>query len=190
MTNVSIAQFPPRQTRPYKMTPEQMLCWVFQQTVTVDTLLPNSPCHEWTGSSNNAGYGAVGWRNSMRLVHRLVYALTHGVEYEDIPRKTAILHKCGNRACVRLSHLEAGTQQYNDKAALAANLRRIADGTHNLLGSNHPRSKLTEDDIPVIRARLAKRDRQVSIAADFGVSTSSISNIKTGRTWRHIGDAQ
>jgi group I intron endonuclease len=46
--------------------------------------------------------------------------------------------------------------------------------------------KLTAGDIPPIRARIAAREPMPSIAADYGVKTASISDIKHGRSWRHV----
>jgi hypothetical protein len=48
------------------------------------------------------------------------------------------------------------------------------------------RSKLTEEDIPGIRERIAKGDMLKDIAADYGVSSTTISAIKSGGTWSYI----
>ena len=175
-----------RTPRPYKMTPFQMHKWMRAQTVKTQSGSSTTYCLEWTGSLSNKGYGIVFWQGKSVLAHRLMYALEKGIPYAGIPIKTSVLHKCKNRGCVRSSHLEVGTQKYNNEAALAANKDRVANGTHFLLGSSHPLAKLTEADIPVIRARLAKGDNQKDIAQDYGVSHPAISGVKTGRTWRHI----
>ena len=57
---------------------------------------------------------------------------------------------------------------------------------HQVRGSQHGLSKLTEDDIPKIRARLANGEVQRVIALDYGVHQVTISRIKTGKDWSHI----
>ena len=194
MTTDSISHPTPSKTRrayrPYNMTARQMLGWMLGRTVQTNSGLTTTQCWEWQGALTSKGYACANWKGINVVAHRLVWAISNEVPYDSIPIKTAILHMCRNRACIRPAHLKSGRQKYNDKAALAANKRRVADGTHNLLGSRHPLAKLTEDDIPIIRARLAKGDCQKDIARDFGVSAPAISGVKTGRTWRHIGDAQ
>jgi len=54
------------------------------------------------------------------------------------------------------------------------------------VGSGHKRSKLKEADIRSIRELRAKGRTSQEIADRFGVSTSSIFQILTGKTWRHV----
>lgn len=53
-------------------------------------------------------------------------------------------------------------------------------------GERSGRARLTDADIPVIRARLARGDTHTAIARDYGVSITAISFIKRHRTWRHV----
>jgi len=46
--------------------------------------------------------------------------------------------------------------------------------------------KLTAEQIPEIRRRIAAGESMPSIAAAFGVKPASISDIKHGRSWRHV----
>ncbi len=46
--------------------------------------------------------------------------------------------------------------------------------------------KLTAGQIPEIRGRIAAGESMPSIAARFGVKPASISDIKHGRSWRHV----
>lgn len=54
------------------------------------------------------------------------------------------------------------------------------------IGSKHGLSKLTEEDIPVIRRRLKNGEVQRIIALDYGVHQVTISRIKTGKDWSHV----
>ena len=53
-------------------------------------------------------------------------------------------------------------------------------------GGVHPRSKLVEQDIHAIRLRLANGETCRQIARDYGVSGTTIANIRHGRTWKHV----
>jgi hypothetical protein len=52
-----------------------------------------------------------------------------------------------------------------------------------LCGSRHPQAHLSESDVNCIRA---SERRQVDLAELFRVSQTTISDIKRGRTWRHL----
>ncbi len=70
------------------------------------------PCHVWTGSKNELGYGQLGLsanetENGKRrpvLAHRVSFFLMHG----RWPQPHA-LQTCRNHSCVRLEHLIEGT---------------------------------------------------------------------------------
>jgi hypothetical protein len=51
--------------------------------------------------------------------------------------------------------------------------------------SNH-RSKLTEDDVRLIRALGDHRVPQRVIAAKFEVSKTAVEAVLTGKSWRHV----
>jgi len=48
-------------------------------------------------------------------------------------------------------------------------------------------SRLREAQIPEIRRRLHQGDSINAVAKAFGVSSTSISAIKQGKVWRHVG---
>jgi len=52
-------------------------------------------------------------------------------------------------------------------------------------GSRHGMSKLSDADVRRIRALRGKR-RQADIAVSFGISQSEVSDIQTGKRWRHV----
>lgn len=47
-------------------------------------------------------------------------------------------------------------------------------------------SKLRPEDIPVILARLAAREKAAAIAEDYGVTRQAIADIGKRKTWAHI----
>jgi len=53
-------------------------------------------------------------------------------------------------------------------------------------GELHSNTSMTDKDVLYIKARLALEHRQSDIAADYGVSPTTISRIKRGVTWTHV----
>jgi predicted DNA-binding protein (UPF0251 family) len=53
-------------------------------------------------------------------------------------------------------------------------------------GERHPRAKLTEDDVRLIRALGAEGMTQRGLAAKFEVSKHAIEAILTRQSWRHV----
>lgn len=53
-------------------------------------------------------------------------------------------------------------------------------------GSRHGMAKLTEADIPTIRSLCAGGLSQREIALRYGVSTSTVMRLATGKTWTHV----
>jgi len=65
---------------------------------------------------------------------------------------------------------------------------KVAHGTV-VCGSKQGLSKLTEAEVAVIKSRLAEGATLSSIADDYGVHFTAISQIKRGLTWRHVAAA-
>ncbi len=88
-------------------------------------------------------------------------------------------HTCNVRACVNPEHLLSGTRQDNA-------LDRYEQGTAPV-GERAPNARLTEQAVREVH-RLASSMTQIRIAEQFGVSSTTISNILNGVTWRHVYD--
>jgi hypothetical protein len=71
-------------------------------------------------------------------------------------------------------------------ATQAANIRQGVEAGRHVRGERQHLAKLTADSVRAIRERLAAGESLGAIAHDYGMSIATISQIKTGRTWRHL----
>lgn len=81
-------------------------------------------CWEWTGSTNNHGYGRLFWASprTTRAAHRISWELCNG----PIPDGMHVCHHCDNRKCVRPDHLFLGDDAANMlDARLKGRLRKV-----------------------------------------------------------------
>lgn len=141
-----------------------------------------SACWNWSGTTNGVGYGTVyagrrEGRSRMLLAHRVSFSLHHGT----IPDGHVVCHGCDNPSCVNPAHLFAGTHADNT----ADMIRKGRMRTGRIRGEKQPRAKLTEADVRSIRAELGRASMKV-IASRYGVSTSLIGAIATGKNWAHV----
>ena len=136
-----------------------------------------SNCIEHDGCITSNGYGKVGTRKyGTRVAHRVAWIEANG----EIPEGMVVMHKCDNRKCVNLDHLQLGTQKDNIQDMFSKG-REVRYG-----GDSHWNSKLTSEDIPRVRDMLRLGVTQARIAEWFGVTRSTISDIKTGKRWSNI----
>jgi hypothetical protein len=134
-------------------------------------------CWEWTGGVDNDGYGRIsGQVDGVRYqkAHRVAWVLHN---QQPIPANMVVCHSCDNRRCVNPAHLWLGTQEENQ-------LDKIGKGRHiTVRGEAHPEAKLTEDQV---RAILADARTHTEIAYDYGIKASTVSSIKTRKSWAHL----
>ena len=122
------------------------------------------------------GYGQFNARNGrIMTAHRFSYQLHKG----EIPDGLFVCHTCDNRACVNPDHLWLGTCAEN-----LADMRRkgravIADRK----GEANGQCKITEGDAMLIRS---SAESLSILAKRFGLTRTAISNIKNGKSWRHL----
>jgi len=131
-----------------------------------------SGCWLWKGCTTINGYGLIKVSDKVVHTHRLAYTIFVGV----IPENKLILHSCDNRICCNPTHLRPGTHQDN--------MNDMSIRKRCYSGEDHYGSKLSRIDIPKIRRMLACGYTQECIGKVFGVSDTSISQIKHGRNWK------
>ena len=108
-------------------------------------------------------------------IHRLVAKAF----IENPENKSQVNHIDGNKKNNRVDNLEWTTRSENVKHAYDTGLM----SSKHMTGSNHPLSKLTEDDVREIRTSEKKLK---DLAKQFGVSYATIIDIKKHRTWKNI----
>jgi hypothetical protein len=86
-------------------------------------------------------------------------------------------HRNGIKEDNRLSNLHWGTHKDNA-------VDRIEHGTHPI-GSRNGFARLTEADVPHIRAARAAGATVQAIARQYGVNRETIGHLLRGDTWRH-----
>ena len=111
----------------------------------------------------------IGHRGSDRSLGRFLLEASAGPPPD--PRMDAA-RSCGDRKCVCLDHLSWEARSTVRIAALDA--------------GRDPRTKLDPDAVRTIRTRLADGDRQVEIAATYGVSQQQISAVGARTSWDHV----
>ena len=111
--------------------------------------------------------------------HRLRYAEKHGLDPWTMPG--ILRHKCDNPKCINPDHLEPGTQ--------ADNMRDMVERGRSAKGTKQHLAVLDEPTVLEIRRLYVPRSSTHGLAAlgrQFGVNLSTIHQVVTRKTWRHI----
>lgn len=130
-------------------------------------------CVRWERSLAGNGYGMVR-DGKMRGAHVVVCEWAHGPK----PAGREVAHSCGVRCCVNPRHLRWATHVEN-----------VADRqTHGTtyFGNQHANARLTDVDIPIIRARRAAGETLTALGREYGVSRVAIADVVSGKNWRHV----
>ena len=111
------------------------------------------------GEVTRLGYVRLWNGGNRKLAHRVAWEAAHG----PIPGDMEIDHLCHNRGCANLAHLEMVSHRVNSQRAR--------------------NRKLTANAVSEIRAtaRLGKSGNIKALAAKFGVSSTSIRHVASGR---------
>jgi hypothetical protein len=125
---------------------------------------PFTGCWIWTRGVTSRGYGAL-YQNGQILAHRFSYQVFKGA----IPEGLHVLHNCDTPSCVNPDHLYLGTHADN----MLDKKRKGRCAT----------TKLTDAQVAEIKL---SSESGTSLAKRFGVYGSTISDIRTRTTWKHI----
>ena len=122
------------------------------------------------------GYGQSYYQGKKIGAHVLMAIWVHGDRRSE---GLIVAHTCGkgHEGCCSPRHVKWSTYQENTAD-------RYLHGTVPL-GSSHPLSKLTEQDVVEIRAMYASCTRK-AIAEKFNIDQSTVESIHRRETWRHV----
>lgn len=135
-----------------------------------------SGCYLWTGAHLPKGYGIIKRPGERRqfYAHRLAYLIHKG----EIPKGIQVCHSCDTPACVNPEHLFLGTRRDNQQDMKAKG--------RSLYGERNGHSKLTKRDVLEMRALKVAGVRQSKLALVYDVHPMTVSQIVTGKRWRHL----
>lgn len=130
-------------------------------------------CWLWMGHYRVRDYGRIKIGAQGVLAHRYSWTIANG----EIPDGMAVLHKCDNPPCVNPDHLYLGTQAENarDRESRGRRTPRC--------GETHPAAKLTPD---IVLGIVRSDESGPALAIRHGVTRSTISSIRRGRSWNHV----
>lgn len=129
----------------------------------------NDDCLLYPFGLGGHGYGQATVDGQKVLAHRFVCAAFNGTPPSA---KHDAAHSCGNKRCVNGRHLRWATRTENEADKLGHGRR--------LRGESHSLAKLTEGQVLAIRST---QGVQRQIAAKYGVTQQTVSDIKRGRRW-------
>lgn len=128
-------------------TSNQFHCWVFPAGVTLSEVFVTKPGPKrrpleqrlwekvdlsggpdvcWPFDGAGSKYGRISrpgdsTNTSPYFAHRVAYALSSGLDPEDIPDGLEVMHSCDNPRCCNPAHLSLGTSKDNKQDAISKN---------------------------------------------------------------------
>lgn len=130
-------------------------------------------CLVYRATPTVQGYVYLTHNGRQEGAHRIVWKLVNGT----VPTGKEIMHVCTVRACVNPFHLRAATP---------SEIMSYRSVTGNYVPPRKGYTKLTEDNVRDIWARLQAGERPKDIAELFGCTAANISMIKHGKQWRQV----
>lgn len=152
-------------------------------------VLKTDTCWQWTGSStDNHGFPRAQFR--LKFMNAYASRVAYALFVDDVRPGELVLHTCDNGMCVNPEHLYIGTHEQNTADMIRRGRSRLGNpGKPRRRGYKRPFMnrvcKLTDDAVRAIR--LDERPLHM-VAAAWGVSEATVSNVKNRRRKAHIPD--
>jgi hypothetical protein len=148
----------------------------------------DSGCWEWQRMTNPQGYGMFSVRGELRWHPMLAHRFSWQALVGPIPEGLFVCHHCDNPICVRPDHLFVGTHTDNMADMYRKGRGCIGDAHHtrqhpeNLHRNlNHHMTKISDDDVRLLRELHTQGVRPSVLAARFGISCPRVSDLLHGR---------
>lgn len=136
-------------------------------------------CWPYQGALNQWGYGTVRIHGRTMLAHRAAFEAAAGRAAGEM----RVCHRCDNPRCCNPAHLFLGTQAENVADCVAKGRFK------SNVGENHPKARLTEQQVLEIRRLHASGLRASQIAPRFGIRLGHAVDIINRRIWTHLTEA-
>ncbi len=134
--------------------------------------LADGGCLEWRGARSRGGYGKVGYGGTVKLVHRLAFELSSGID----PKGSMVCHRCDNPGCAEPGHLFLGTAKDNVRDMMRKG--RKANTVKKL-------SKVEAMRIREV-SRRGNTNTVKGLAAEYGISVTHVWKIRAGKVWKGL----
>ena len=140
------------------------------------------PCWLWKGTPSKKRYGylSIIKNNKKRQIaaHRFSYELHYG----PIPDNILVCHHCDFGRCVNPKHLWLGNNQDNMDDMI------VKGRGNKLKGEQHWRSKLTDEQVRIIKSYPKYWGSDTELAKRFNISQPTVWGIRSGKRWKHINN--
>lgn len=139
---------------------------------------PLDQCWPWMGRirTKKLNYGVYQFAKapkSRKIAHRFAWELAWG----EWPGALMVCHRCDNPPCCNPAHLFLGTATDNNR-----DRERKGRGVRQR-GITHPQAKMTEAEVLAIRADTR---RLAVIGEEYGLSATTVSQIRRRKSWKHL----
>jgi hypothetical protein len=131
-------------------------------------------CWIWKGGTDKDGYGAFKGEAAGQMhqrAHRFSWSHANDA---PIPRYMHVCHTCDTPRCVKPEHLFLGSALQNMRDKIEKGRARYS------CGEESPHAKMTEREVKAIRADPRP---YAEIGAQYGVSASTVGDIKSRKSW-------
>lgn len=150
-------------------------------------------CWEWTGNrqrGKNLPYGQIKIQGKMYVASRIAFVLC----YRKDPWPLHVGHHCDNPPCCRPDHLFATTPKGNSEDMVRKGRSTIGDRNgqrkhpeRTAKGERQHLAKLTEADVVKMRELyMSGHYSSRRLGRMFHMDKSSILDVVTGHTWKHV----
>jgi len=136
-------------------------------------------CWLWPDCTTKNGYGLFTFQNKKYYAHRVAYEIYNG----PIPQGLDVLHHCDTPGCCNaIFCLWLGTAKDNALDMVA----KGRNGYRAFIGEQHHSAKLNVQQVREIRCLAESGMDQSEIGRMFGVSQTTVTQIKCRRVWAHV----
>lgn len=136
-------------------------------------------CVEYSGTIESTGYGSLRFKGKRYKAHRAAYIAHKG----QIPKGLQVNHTCDNKKCINPDHLWVGTQKEN----MDDMKNKGRDNRIGRKGSKSHMTKLTEDDVQLIRGKFINGASRAELSKEYKLSKTALRNILANESWQHVG---